>query len=454
MSKKVEVYFIMYLGLLMAFFGIESEVADYKKNQERILEQVAISKLDNLVRIKNTSQLKDNDGIFFSLELDGDFNPNSFEGNLLFDNNGKNIIKAPIIIDQGSVFTSSIKESQFEYPGKQHTVKMTYNAKPHFNDATVYELVKEFKDKKLVDKIINNIKKRGVVSNTIDVGLTVVPEAVVALPIFKISPKQNPLNSIKGLKGEIDLFIAGVKNENDYKIEIDANTRRRYKIGKIKYGKTQSKIPLGKLSSGTLEVIGTRKRDSNISVETIQINVQKPKWKYPNHFKKEIYTNSPYVFNGTLIHFDNINDLSRYKLKLSGLVNRTVSNHVYEFDKLIKAGNINIQLFIDDNKIEGMEHNIEVKNPPCPEFTHSQDGKILTLTVKALGKGNVIKNLIILKGGSKKGKPEIVNDSQEQTYTQIIILRDEPKVKLKVLIKSNYCKNNTIELPLINLQSL
>ena len=84
MSKKVEVYFIMYLGLLMAFFGIDSEVAEYKMNQERILEQVAISKLDNLVKINNTSRIKEKENFYFSIELLGDFDPKSFKGNLYY----------------------------------------------------------------------------------------------------------------------------------------------------------------------------------------------------------------------------------------------------------------------------------------------------------------------------------------------------------------------------------
>ncbi len=53
MNKKIEVYFILYIGLLMAFFGIDSEVADYKKRQAKAVEQIAINKLDNLVKVSS-----------------------------------------------------------------------------------------------------------------------------------------------------------------------------------------------------------------------------------------------------------------------------------------------------------------------------------------------------------------------------------------------------------------
>ena len=60
----------MYLGLMMAYFGIESDIATYKKDLDNALDQVAISKLDGLVNIKNTSQVKGEDDTFiFELEV-------------------------------------------------------------------------------------------------------------------------------------------------------------------------------------------------------------------------------------------------------------------------------------------------------------------------------------------------------------------------------------------------
>ena len=40
MFKKVEVYFVMYLGLMMAYFGIESDIATYKKDLDNALDNV------------------------------------------------------------------------------------------------------------------------------------------------------------------------------------------------------------------------------------------------------------------------------------------------------------------------------------------------------------------------------------------------------------------------------
>ena len=69
-------------------------------------------------------------------------------------------------------------------------------------------------------------------------------------------------------------------------IEINRNTRTQYNVGKIKYGKTQTKIPLGRLRSGNIDIIGTRKRDGMVSRSSVEIKVQKPKWKHSKFHKK------------------------------------------------------------------------------------------------------------------------------------------------------------------------
>ena len=63
-----------------------------------------------------------------------------------------------------------------------------------------------------------------------------------------------------------------------------------------------------------------------------------------------------------------------------------------------------------------------------------------------------MKNIIVLKGGKKKGKLDLIDeDSQQKVYEQHIVLKNEPKVKLKILIKSNYCDNEKIEKNFINI---
>ncbi len=442
----------MYLGLMMAYFGIESDIATYKKDLDNALDQVAISKLDGLVNIKNTSQVKGEDDTFFSFELEGDFDPRTLKSHLVFSIDDVDNIKIPLINDRGYVFNSTVSESEFMNPGKQHSVKMEYSVVPIFSDSAKIELESQFKNKKLVDKIISRVYKKGEITNIIDVGLRFTPDDKFTIPVFKISPMQNPLNSIKGLKGDIELFVAGVKNKNDYQIKINRSYLDKYKVGKIKYNNTSAKIPLGNLISGKIELTGTRKKDGAKYKTYVQINVQKPIWKYPKTHKKIIYTNSPYQFNGTLKYFDGINDLSRYDLHISGLINKNFVGHSFETGEISKTGDVKIQLYIDDNKIDGMYHTFSVIKPPCPEVSFSKNGNIVTVTAVATGKNNKVNNIIVLKGGRKKGRLELISeDSQEKIYEQNIALKDEPKVKLKILIKSNYCDNEKIEKNFINI---
>ena len=157
---------------------------------------------------------------------------------------------------------------------------------------------------------------------------------------FVIEPKQDPLYSIKGLKGKIDLFIGGVENKDDYKLKIESD-RSEYRNAKIIKANSSSEIIIGSLKrNGQIKVIGTRLRDGNKYEKIIKIQTIKPKWRYPDKLVNEVYFNSPFTFNGTLENFESFDDLKRYSLKdvvkLISMKNSLPRKKVYDLCLSIK----------------------------------------------------------------------------------------------------------------------
>tara|TARA_B100002051_G_C16705433_1_gene623486 strand:- start:324 stop:1649 length:1326 start_codon:yes stop_codon:yes gene_type:complete len=429
----------------MAFFGIDSEVADYIENQKKILEQVAKSKLKNLVNIRSQHLNKVKDNFNLSFDLRGDFNEDSFQANLFFKHKEDESDTFSVPLDKemiGGFYSGLVERSQFGSQNEAYGVQITYEVEPYFSDSSRIALLMDFGKEELVDEIISNIYNEGSIQDTLTVGLTITPDAVLDAE-FVIEPKQNPLNSIKGLKGKIELFVGGVENKDDYKLEIESN-RIEYRNARIIKANSGAEIILGSLKKdGRVKVIGTRLRDGNKNEKIIKLQTFKPNWRYPDRLINEVYFNSPFTFNGTLENFESFDDLKRYSLKVTGLINKTVKNPIIDFDdELQDAGSITIQLLIDGNMISGMRHDIQVKKPPPADIKYlDRDGRSMTLEINAYGRNNKINKLHIQSGASKVGSPEIKNHTQGQTYTQKIKLKESngPNgVKLKTTVFSNY----------------
>ena len=137
-------------------------------------------------------------------------------------------------------------------------MQIAYDVEPYFSDSSRAELLLEFGKKELVDEIINNIYSEGsYVQDTLTVGLTIKPDAVRDAT-FMIKPLQDPLNSLRGLNGKIELFVAGVESSDDYTLQVESD-REEYRTPKIKKGNSGAEIILGSLRrNGEVRVIGRR----------------------------------------------------------------------------------------------------------------------------------------------------------------------------------------------------
>jgi len=446
MSKRIEVYFILYLGLLMAFFGIDSEVADYIENQERILAQVAKSKLKNLIEIQKQHQNNVNDDINLIFYLQGDFDKDSLDAKLFFKHNKNENDTFSVDLEKDSIggfYSALVKRERFNSQSDRYGVQITYKAEPFFSVSSREELLLDFGKEELVNEIINNIRSEGSnIEDTLTVGMTIIPDAKID-PVFFIEPLQNPLNSIRGLNGKIELIVGGVATSDDYTLTIDSD-RSEYRQASIRKSGNAASIDLGSLrNNGEVTVTGRNLRTGEIKQETIAVLTFKPRFKNKNRHRSEIYFNSPFTFDGTLTNFESLSDLGRYSLRVTGLIDQNVNSHEFEFnDELQEEGRIAFQLYIDGNKINGMSHEIKVKKPPAAEIKYlDRDGRSMTLKVNAYGRGNKIRKLHIQSGADPVGTPDIEDHEQGQTYIQKIKLKESigPNiVKLKTTVFSNY----------------
>ena len=447
MTKRIEIYFILYLGLLMAFFGIDSEIEDYKEDQHKILVQVAKNKLKNLVNIQHEHLNKVGDDFQLTFSLNGDFDKDLLKAKLLFkhkkdenDTFSINLNKDQI----GGSYSALVKRNDFKTQNETYQVGLVvYDLNAFFSESARDELIQDFGKVDLVDQIINNIyKEKSSRNDTLKVGLTITPDAVLDAD-FVMKPVQNPLNSIRGLNGKVELFIGGVEDKNSYTLKVDSDQisyRNKLKINKDATGAV---ITLGALNkNGFVKVTGRRARDGKTATDTIKIKTFTPKWKYQERHPKEAYFNDPIEFDATLDNFDSFDDLKRYSLKIDGLIKKQINNHIFEYsDNLDEKGVISIQLYLDGNKIESMNHRIIIKKPPPPDLkVVEREGNRVKIRITAYGNGNTIESVRFTKGVGGKNKPEIFSGLHGQEYNRVVFLKKftNDHILMKTTIKANY----------------
>ena len=155
------------------------------------------------------------------------------------------------------------------------------------------------------------------------------------------------------------------------------------------------------LKDGVIRLTG--KKDNEPSIVDIAVITEEPRWKNQN--PTEIFEGDEYFFDGTLRNLDRPSDNGRYKLEVSGdffsqpfkEIGRTKT-----FQPFKKPGNFSVQVYVDDSSIPGMIHKVNVKKPPPPTISYTQNQNIVKLTVEAYGAKNSITKIYFL-GGYQQG---------------------------------------------------
>ena len=415
MKKNIDIYFILYLGLLMAFFGLDSEVVEYQEKQEIMLAQAVIGRLDNLVQLGEYDRIPNDDSIIFFIPLKGDFNPENFLGDLFFKNQDETKPSPKTVLvqsdDAPNIFTASISKEDFDNKKNAHRVSIVYETTPFINDSTKNKLIEEY-GKELAEKMVLAMEKIPLVQNELDMALLLIPDEEGPKTVFSINPKNvgedNSVNGIVGSKAKISFIVTGIKKNSDYEILFNGNDKNNFGIS-IKKDKQVGLMHLiiNRFKKGNVKISAKLKGDGSItSSPMLRFNVKKPEWKKMN--PKEIYVGDPFDFDGTLKGIDGPADKARYSFEISGS----------PFPKVLKEngwptfslpgsnfkspGRFAVQLLLDGNKISNMKYEVTVKKIPEPIITFKTKGNNVTVTATAYGSKNKVKKMYF-NGGIKAG---------------------------------------------------
>jgi len=405
----------MYLALLMAFFGIEAEVADYQDAQERILERVALDMISDIVQPANFiyEHTNDDNDLMITGSLFGDYDPDDLTAELVFENIeniSANKLSALLSHNEsqstgiGIAYESSIvnKEAFFgKSVNDMLEVQLAFETTPEFSDSTRNDLIDALGRPKLADKIINRIKEQGVIRDTIDLAMTLVPRAD-ALPFNLIVPSL--FSAIRGSRGEIPINLRGVKRASSYAIDINNETRNRFGI-RINKRSQKAILNLSKVETGNITVTARRLIDDSEAREVIKVRAIDPVWKYEDENDSKAFVNCPIEFDGTLRYVDRPEDINRYSLRISSDAGVTpppqslIEGHSWQGESFSGSGQIRIQLLIDGNEIPGMVHTIDVDVPGNPIMIVDKlpSGR-RKIRIESFGCGNTIENVVVLGG--------------------------------------------------------
>ncbi len=393
----------------MAFFGIDSEVVDYQKNQEKLLAQAVIGRLDNLVKLGQYEKISSDNNVKFIIPLNGDYDPAKFKGELVFTN--QNNSESEIITnlnqtDTYNIYSASISNDKLQ--NDPYRVSINYETKPIITESTHSKLMDQFGREEVVEEMIDLLKEIEDVNGELDMALVYNKTEVDEKAVFKITPqnigKDFNVNGIVGAKAVISFIVSGIKNNSDYKVLINNNDVKRYGIA-IKKDKDVGllRLTVNRFKKGNLTVSAKRNTDGTVSnTSRLKFNVKKAEWKtMPSD---EIYVGDTFDFDGTLKGIDSPADKNRYSFEITGTpFNNPLKESgwpTFSLDgsKFKSPGNFSIQLRLDGNPISQMIHKVRIKKIPTPTITYKVKGNKVTVIATAYGSKNKVKNMLFNGG--------------------------------------------------------
>ena len=440
MKNKIEIYFILYIGLLITYFGIDSEIVDYKKKQEKILKRVAENKRKDLVRVEYGGEEYTDNSMIFHLNVLGDYDPDNFNAQLhIQDKNDKeNIFIADLKKMQGEKnhFFSEVGLPQLP---DSFDINLTYETLPYFGEIQKKNIEDDFGGQKIASKLLNMIELKETIRDTIPKYLGIYKKNKIDK--FSIEPTDNPYFALKGTQGKVLIVVNGIKNENEFELKIDGPSKKRYDI---QYKKNENSVTLflNKIrNNGVVRLTGIKNGEK--SKVDLRIQTIEPKWKIDH--RSSIYVNDSYQFDGSLMLFDNLEDLARYELEISGswglidrpyLLNGHTVNFPTSYFKI--PGNITIKLFIDGHPVENMEHSVNVIEADPPVIDYELIENIAHFKIQSFGEISRINEVYFLGGISnyKKIKEEIKQSGEIEYYD--VELEEKPNINMKIRIQTNY----------------
>ena len=418
--KKVEVYFLINLGAILSLFAIEGELAVYMSRQDDILKNVAQDKLQDLVKVSNVeSNYDDPDYYQLFFDVEGQYEKGTIEftpslTTAILEVEGDDVkVDEEYIAELDSVFVepysyenanryvakvklSSVDESYLNQP---YDVNLGVRFVPEIDSLTYNRWTTAFGDYSVTDKLLkiidSEVSREGSFSmyRKFDTPITLIYMDGQQSEFFILFDKEK-YTVLRGLNWEIPFSVGGVNSDADFSIEISGGEDL---VEELVTGLPRAYVSGRGTSSGSIEVVGLRKRDKKSSITTANIVVVDPQYSTIND-DKEIYIGEDYVFDSRVKDVDR----DRISVKVSGSAVNTKTFDSYQAKLKPKSrGKVKFETFVDGNPVKGLFHEVKVRKVPPPKMEFKRMGKgtnNMLLTVTTYGNKNGKKAVVPLSG--------------------------------------------------------
>ena len=418
--KKVEVYFLINLGAILSLFAIEGELAVYMSRQDDILKSVAQDKLQDLVKVSNVeSNYDDPDYYQLFFDVEGQYEKGTIEftpslTTAILEVEGDDVkVDEEYIAELDSVFVepysyenanryvakvklSSVDESYLNQP---YDVNLGVRFVPEIDSLTYNRWTTAFGDYSVTDKLLkiidSEVSREGSFSmyRKFDTPITLIYMDGQQSEFFILFDKEK-YTVLRGLNWEIPFSVGGVNSDADFSIEISGGEDL---VEELVTGLPRAYVSGRGTSSGSIEVVGLRKRDKKSSITTASIVVVDPQYSTIND-DKEIYIGEDYVFDSRVKDVDR----DRISVKVSGSAVNTKTFDSYQAKLKPKSrGKVKFETFVDGNPVKGLFHEVKVRKVPPPKMEFKRMGKgtnNMLLTVTTYGNKNGKKAVVPLSG--------------------------------------------------------
>ncbi|MCF6238167.1 MAG: hypothetical protein L3J79_05025 [Candidatus Marinimicrobia bacterium] len=397
-QARVEVYFIIYIATIVSFFAIEGEVKHFKDSQKKILLEVSKDKIQNLVMIRNATDLHSKDTINLKVQLDGAFDKSTFSGTVHL-----NPIDAPEELGlkeltyplspknddpENKTFMAVIPKSDFNLKAEV-LYRMSADISVMPDEKLVeLELSKSYSDKTIVHKIMDAMTDVGKISLDKEFQNILDPAGGAIQAPFNITVDRPKVSIVEGLPWEVRVIIGGIVDADD--LELIA-TRGANLVGKLDVETPVSVVTGRGRKDGRVTLRGTRLSDEEVTEVEFQLQVRPPLWlKEPT--VSEAYVGDPYIFEGALRDIPS----SETSIRVGGTAVRggIMPGTIAQLPDLTEEGNITFQVLVDGRDVKGMTHRVSVVKPPKPKISVNpvgRDGNYLTFEITTYGKNNSVK---------------------------------------------------------------
>ena len=418
--KKVEVYFLINLGAILSLFAIEGELAVYMSRQDDILKNVAQDKLQDLVKVSNVeSNYDDPDYYQLFFDVEGQYEKGTIEftpslTTAILEVEGDDVkVDEEYIAELDSVFVepysyenanryvakvklSSVDENYLNQP---YDVNLGVRFVPEIDSLTYNRWTTAFGDYSVTDKLLkiidSEVSREGSFSmyRKFDTPITLIYMDGQQSEFFILFDKEK-YTVLRGLNWEIPFSVGGVNSDADFSIEISGGEDL---VEELVTGLPRAYVSGRGTSSGSIEVVGLRKRDKKSSITTASIVVVDPQYSTIND-DKEIYIGEDYAFDSRVKDVDR----DRISVKVSGSAVNTKTFDSYQAKLKPKSrGKVKFETFVDGNPVKGLFHELKVRKVPPPKMEFKRMGKgtnNMLLTVTTYGNKNGKKAVVPLSG--------------------------------------------------------